>query len=199
VTTDDIRGADQRAVLISVDLIARLTDRDLDRPTPCAGWTLRVLLEHMTTQHHGFAAAAAGDGADSAVWQARPAGPDPVAAYTDAAHRVVAAFAVADVLERPFALPEISTKTTFPGSLAIGFHFIDYVVHGWDVAHTLGVPFDLPPDLAATALRIARSVPDGPERHLPGAAFRPGLPVPEGAGPLDEILARLGRSTAQPA
>jgi uncharacterized protein (TIGR03086 family) len=199
VPTDDIREADRQAVLISTSLVARLTDGDLDRPTPCAGWTLRALLEHMTTQHDGFAAAAAGNGADPQVWLAGPAGTDPVAAYTAAAHRVIAAFAEEEVLHRPFALPEISTGTTFPGSLAIGFHFIDYVAHGWDVAHTLGMPYRLPPELAATALRIARSVPDGPERRLPGAAFRPGLPVPAGAGPLAEILARLGRSTTLPA
>jgi gas vesicle protein len=40
--------------------VTQLTPADLTRPTPCAGWTLHGLLAHMTTQHYGFAAAAAG-------------------------------------------------------------------------------------------------------------------------------------------
>jgi len=50
------------------------------------------------------------------------------------AEAVLAAFAADGVLKRRFALPEISTAFDFPAAQAISFHFIDYVVHGWDVA-----------------------------------------------------------------
>ena len=50
----------------------------------------------------------------------------------------------------------------------------------------------------AAALRIAATVPDGPERLRPGAAFRPGLAAPAGAGPLDRVVALLGRSPNWP-
>jgi hypothetical protein len=36
-------------------------------------------------------------------------------------------------------------------------------------------------------------VPGGAARLQPGAAFAPGLPVPQGAATLDEILLLLGR------
>ena len=107
---------------------------DLARPTPCAGWTLPDLLAHMTAQHDGFAAAAAGEGADLVRWQTGAPAADPVGEYAAAAERVLAAFAAAGVLAREFALPQISTKLRFPAAEAIGFHFVDYVVHGWDVA-----------------------------------------------------------------
>ena len=59
---------------------------------------------------------------------------DQVAEYIAAAEHVIAAFAEPGVCERGFSLPEIITGVEFPAARAISFHFIDYVVHGWDVA-----------------------------------------------------------------
>jgi uncharacterized protein (TIGR03086 family) len=84
----------------------------------------------------------------------------------------------------------------FPAPQAISFHFIDYVVHGWDVARSLGQAYELDPDLVEAALPVAEAVPEGERRLRPGAAFRPGLPEPGGAGPMGRILAMLGRDPA---
>ena len=96
----------------------------------------------MTVQHRGFAAAARGHGADEAIWQtgdiAEAVAADPAGTYAVAAADVIDAFAGADVLEASFVLPELGGDATFPGAMAIGFHYIDYVVHGWDVARTPG-------------------------------------------------------------
>ena len=191
-----IIDAHRRAVLASVDVVSRIGDGDLGRDTPCAGWHLGDLLAHMTVQHDGFAAAAKGLGADPAVWQPRPLGADPTGEYAAAAHRVLDAFAAPGVLAREFALPEISTAVTFPAERAIGFHLVDYVAHGWDVARSLGLPYQLDPDVLDIALRVAAAVPDGENRLAPGAAFAPALPVPEDAPALDRIVALLGRSPA---
>jgi uncharacterized protein (TIGR03086 family) len=192
----DIRELDRRAVRASVAVVARACAGDLGRATPCAGWMLGDLLAHMTAQHDGFAAAAAGQGADLGVWQVRPLGEDPVADYAAAAERVIAAFAEPGVLDRRFILPEIAPSFRFPAAQAISFHFVDYVVHGWDVARSLGVGYWLDDDLAEAALAVARAVPDGPERLKPGAAFRPGLDTPADAAGLDQVLSLLGRSPA---
>ncbi|GII02923.1 TIGR03086 family metal-binding protein [Planobispora takensis] len=197
--TVDLRAADEWAVRTSVALVAKATPDDLGRPTPCSVWTLGDLLAHMTVQHRGFAAAARGHGADLAAWSPRPPGEDPAAEYAEAADDVLAAFAGQDVPERAFALPEFGPGAAFPGAQAIGFHFIDYVVHSWDVARSLGLPFELDDDLAEDALRIALAVPDGDYRLGPGAAFRPGLPAPGNASALDRILTALGRSPSWPA
>jgi uncharacterized protein (TIGR03086 family) len=196
--TADIRELDRRAVLASAELVSRASIDDLDRATPCVGWTLGDLLAHMTVQHYGFAAAARGHGADLEVWRVRPLGDLAGSAYAEATEHVIAAFAEDGVLEREFVLPEFRTGPVFPAASAIGFHFIDYVVHSWDVARTLGLPYTPDPDLLAAALPLAQAVPNGPERQEPGSAFRPSLPITGRAGTLDQVLALLGRSPLWP-
>jgi uncharacterized protein (TIGR03086 family) len=189
--TDDIVRLDAQAVAASVDLVARARPADMARPTPCADWTLHGLVTHMAAQHHGFAAAAAGD-ADLARWRPRRLG-DPVADYRAAAETVLAAFAADGVLERRFPLPEFAAGAVFPARQAVSFHFIDYVVHSWDVARALGLAVDFPPDLLQVALGVAQAVPGGEHRLVPGAAFAPALAWP-GNSPLDQVVALLGRS-----
>ena len=201
ISSAGIVALDAQAVRASVDLVERATTRDLARPTPCADWTLHGLLRHMIAQHYGFAAASTGEG-DLARWMLRPLGPDPVAAYRAAADCVLDAFAADGALDRDFPLPEITRDLMFPARQAISFHFVDYVVHSWDVARTLGLPVDLDPALVDAALRVARAVPGGDARLEPGAAFGPVVDWPGGAGGsgLDRIVALLGRSPGwQPA
>lgn len=187
------------AVLASVDVVSQVQETDLDRSTPCSEWTLSELLAHMTVQHHGFAAAARGHGEDPEVWRVRPLGADPVGAYRAAAEDVLAAFAEEGVLEREFTLPEFRPVSRFPGSRAVGFHLIDYVVHGWDVARSIGADYRLDPRLEEIALKIALAVPDADNRLAPGAAFRPSLPGGEDATTLEKILTALGRAPGWPA
>jgi uncharacterized protein (TIGR03086 family) len=190
----DIRKLDRTAVLETVRLVRQATPRDWDLPTPCAGWTLGQLVAHMAGQHHGFAAAASGGGDDLAVWQPSALGDDPSATYRAAAWTAIDTFAQPGVLTREFALPEISTTMRFPASIAIGFHFLDYVVHGWDVARTLDVPLDLDEEVVEAALVFALRVPDDERRLAPDALFRPALPAAPGARSLDLVLTSLGRS-----
>jgi uncharacterized protein (TIGR03086 family) len=184
---------DRRAVTLSIDLLDPVTAGDLSRPTPCAGWDLADLIAHMTAQHRGFAAAAAGNGADPGPWRPVPAD-DPVAAYRQAAADVLAAFATAG--DARFTMPEIGPRTV-PAPMALGFHLVDYVVHGWDVAVTRGVPFDPDPALVTATLPIALAVPDDDQRLSPGAPFGPAVPLTEAATPLERLLAALGRDPAR--
>jgi uncharacterized protein (TIGR03086 family) len=192
ISKGDIVALDAQAVRVSVDLVAQARAADLTRATPCADWTLQDLLTHMVAQHHGFAAASVGDG-DLARWRLRPLGDDPIATYRAASDHVLAAFAAEGVLDRAFPLPEIKSGSTFPASRAISFHFLDYVVHSWDVASTLGRGVHFEPTLLDVAFRLAEAVPGGDARHEPGAAFAPKI-ARSGTSSLDRILALLGRS-----
>jgi uncharacterized protein (TIGR03086 family) len=190
VLIESLLSSNRFAVTASVEVVSKVDKKDLGRPTPCLEWTLADLLAHMTAQHRGFAAAARGGRADPAVWRPRPSA-DPVAAYL-AADLLLAAFADDGVADRAFALPELGTAT-FTAVQAVTFHLIDCVVHGWDVARAIDHPYDLHPEVVASALRIAAQVPNGPLHLEPGASFAPALPIGPGAAPLDRVLSAPGR------
>ncbi|MFD8244761.1 TIGR03086 family metal-binding protein [Nocardia sp. NPDC059691] len=195
-SAEGLRDRHARSVRLSVDVVDRVRPDALDAETPCAGWRLRDLLEHMITQNHGFAAAARGS-EDLDIWTVR-ASADPVADYRASADDVLAAFAAEDVLERSLLLPEILPDQGIPAVRVIGFHLVDSVVHAWDVARSIGEAITPDPDVAEAALAIALAVPDGPERSVPGAAFAPALSVPEHTPTLDRILLLLGRAPSWP-
>lgn len=121
---------------------------------------------------------------------------DPAGTYSAAADDVLSAFAADGVLDATFALPEFGPGAKFPGAMAIGFHFVDYVVHGWDVARSIGAPFELPNDVIEAVLPIAFAVPDGEFRSEEGSPFRRAVSVDGKAHDLDRVLAHLGRSPA---
>ncbi|MEV0739536.1 TIGR03086 family metal-binding protein [Streptomyces sp. NPDC050549] len=188
----DIVELDRIAVYEALRVVELAQEEDWERDTPCAGWDLRRLVAHMAAQHHGFAAAARGAGRDRAYWREPEDMGDPVRTHRAAATAVLAAFAEPGATEREFALPELGMS--FPGRTAIGFHFIDYVVHAWDVAATLGTAPDLSDDVLDIALVVAKLVPTDPAGRGPGFAFAPAFDVPPDAGPLDEALRLLGRA-----
>ncbi|QRY42654.1 TIGR03086 family protein [Mycolicibacterium boenickei] len=192
----DLRPLHRVAVLRSVDVVDAVGTSDLDRPTPCAGWTLGDLLAHMTVQHRGFAAAARGHGSDEAHWNVETVADavcaDPVGTYAAAAHDVLDAFAADGITEATFALPEFGPDATFPGALAIGFHLVDYAVHGWDVAASLGAAYGLPDDVVAAVLPLVMAIPDGDFRDSPASPFDRAVNA-SAATDFDKILLHLGR------
>jgi uncharacterized protein (TIGR03086 family) len=198
LTNHDIRSFHRTAVLASVDVVDNVTPDDLHRPTPCDGWSLFQLLAHMTVQHRGFAAAARGGGADPARWDTATVTDavafDPAGTYAEAAADVLEAFADDSALAASFALPEFGPGAAFPGAQAIGFHFVDYVVHGWDVARTIDAPFTLPDDVVSAVLPLVFAVPDGDFRAAPGSPFAPAIASNGAINDLDRALLHLGRA-----
>lgn len=178
----------------TVEIVGKISSEALERPTPCSGWTVRDLLEHQVAQNHGFAFAASGERSELDRWAPRPIGDDHVAVYTESAAAVLDAFDEPDVLERDFWLPEIREGAPIPAKLAVGFLFVDCVVHGWDLAKAIGVPPNVDSDLAEAALPIAEAVPDTADSRGPGKAFYSGVAVALHARPLDRVVAVLGRS-----
>lgn len=192
----DLRTFHRVAVLRSVEAVDAVRTSDLNRPTPCAEWTLADLVAHMTVQHHGFAAAARGNGADAAVWQvatvADAVRADPAGTYAAAAHDVLDAFAADGITEATFALPEFGPDARFPGALAIGFHFVDYAVHGWDVAASMGMPYQLPDDAVTALLPLVMGIPDGDLRDSAASPFDRAVDA-AAATDIEKILLHLGR------
>jgi uncharacterized protein (TIGR03086 family) len=181
----------------STEIVAQVSADQLDLRTPCSEWDLGQLLAHMIGQNHGFATVADGETSDLSVWSDRPVTSDPAAEYAASAERVVSAFAADGLLGREFWLPEIRGGVTLPAPVGISFHFVDYVVHSWDVARSIDVPVSFDDEVLAAVLPIAEEVPDGANRTVPGAAFKPGLEATSGTT-FDRLLALLGRSPDWP-
>lgn len=183
-----------RSVQLTVDAARSISPDQLALPTPCAEWNLAQLLDHMTVQNLGFAAAAAGNGADEAVWATGARRDDPVADYLDSAIAVTGAFATPDVLGRSLTLPELSSEHAFTGEQAIIMHTVDSVVHAWDVARAIGRSISPDPDLVQFTVDIAEQIPDGDDRAAPGAHFAPRVSVAGDVTAVERMLALLGRS-----
>ena len=111
-----------------------------------------------------------------------------------AAADVLEAFADDDVLAASFALPEFGPGAEVPGAQAIGFHFVDYVVHGWDVARAIDAPFTLPADVITAVLPLVFAVPDGDFRDAAVLSVCARHRAGEDVSDLDRALLHLGRS-----
>ncbi|MEV6762552.1 TIGR03086 family metal-binding protein [Streptomyces sp. NPDC051105] len=189
----DIRELDRRALATLGAVIARIDPDQLRLPTPCADWTLHGLLRHQVSENLGFAAAAAGVTGDLRAWDQGDLGGDPHQAYLDSADAMTRAFAE-DVLERPLQIREFGL---FPGRVALGMHVLDCVVHGWDVARTIGVAYDPDADLVGHSLKVAALIPTAaPSDDRPRTPFAPAVEISAGAPALERLLGLVGRRPA---
>lgn len=168
-------------------VISQVRPDHLRLPTPCADWTLAGLLRHLVSEDTAFAAATtAGTGWSDVDWNAGRLGADPVADYHRAAAAYLAAFEPDAVLDKQM---RVNIFGVVPGSQAVAMHFIDTVVHGWDIARTVGVPYRPDEDLVAVALKVMRGFPV----NRSTGAFAEVRPVPDDASELDELIAFVGR------
>lgn len=188
-----------QAAALAAEAVRSATPGQLALPTPCAGWDLAALLDHMTVQNLGFAAAAAGRGGRDEIWATGVDRADPIADYLASDAAIRAAFAEEGVLERPFTLPELSRERDFPGAQAIAMHTVDCVLHAWDVARALGRDIAPSDDLVKFTLDIGEQIPDTADRAEPGAHFAPRATLPPGATAWGTTLALYGRSPHWPA
>ena len=114
-------------------------------------------------------------------------------AYAAAAALVTKAFAEDGVLDRAFYLPEIRDGGPYPAPMAIGFHFVDEVVHAWDLAKSIGTPAGFDDEVLDMALSISARVPNDPATRGDRFAFALGADPDPDAPTLDRIVTLLGR------
>ncbi|MDQ6875570.1 MAG: TIGR03086 family metal-binding protein [Actinomycetota bacterium] len=160
---------------------------DLVRPTPCPEWDLRGLINHMTVGNF-FAGALISD-APPPDRSADLLGPDHRRAYADSVDVVVAAFRAPAALDRIVQVP----AGTMPGAGFAGIRTTEALVHGWDVARSLGRPADLDEELCEQALAMTRRFMRDAMRG-PGRPFAEEQQAPPGAPAADRLAAWLGRS-----
>ena len=137
------------------EVVQYVTDDDLERPTPCAGWTVADLLAHEVGQHLGFAAAVRAGDAPESAYVPVPFSPE---TWRDSVEEIMSAFAGADP-DAPVIARELVPEP-LPLRVLVDAQLLDLLAHTWDLARGLGHYFTPPDHLAADFLRMAKAIPD---------------------------------------
>lgn len=183
----DLLDLDRRALAATGAHVAAIGPDDLTRPTPCAEWDVRALLNHVLGNNHLYALAVGGTAVDWSERDRDRVGDDPGGAYASSAGAATAAFAGAD-LDAEVTLP----FGRLPAAQAVAVHFVDVLAHGWDLAVALGRDAALDPELASVALDIVAFYP--PDVFGTPVFFAEQQPCPTDAPPDVRLVAALGRT-----
>jgi uncharacterized protein (TIGR03086 family) len=184
-----IRSLDRLALEATGGIIVGLTDDQLDLPTPCTEWTVRDVVEHLVVNATTHASRVSGIAVEPPEGNVRER-------YAAAASHLTAMLSRDGALDIPVKLGKFGT---FDGPIALGVHFVDVLVHGWDIGQAIGMRVEFDAKLAAPALRMAERYPDTPPTRGPGGAFAARQPVPDDAPAGIRLLATLGRQVRWPA
>ena len=131
MTATDIAAVHRDALDATRQFVAGIGDDQWDLPTPCDGWNVRELLNHIVAGNlwaaqlgRGRTIADVGSALDGDVL-----GADPVAAYDRSAESAAAVFEMPGALDAPCAV----SYGPVPGSVYAGHRLIDVLIHGWDL------------------------------------------------------------------
>ncbi|SDK87068.1 TIGR03086 family metal-binding protein [Streptomyces indicus] len=172
------------------ELADRVTDAQLDLPTPCPALAVRNLLGHIV----GLAAAFR-DAARKEFGPAADSAPDVEGSDIGPGWRAELAKNLAELAEswQDPAAWEGFTKAggvDLPAAVAGQVAMNELVLHGWDLARATGQAYDPDPACLKVSYDMVAATPDGPERE---GLFGPIVPVPATASLLDRTLGLGGR------
>jgi uncharacterized protein (TIGR03086 family) len=161
-------------------VMAGITPDQLDRPTPCAEFTVRGVLEHMIGGATMFTAAYRGE---------TPPEPDLGDVLADIGPALAA---LGDAISAPGALDRTVAAPfgRVPGETFARYVVLDGLVHGWDLATATDQAYDPPDELVAAAHTYARQTLD-PLRD--GDTFADAVDAPLNASPIQRLAAYTGR------
>jgi uncharacterized protein (TIGR03086 family) len=176
-------------------VLDRVTDDHLDGPTPCPGYSVGALLDHVCGLTFAFTWAAEKSTAEHAV-EGVPAPGGPTAANLDPHWREVLPerlSALAAAWDEPAAWQGISEAggVTMPSEVTGLVALDELVLHGWDLATATGQVFHCAPADAEAVLRFAAQTADDPAARQ--GLFGPVVAVPDDASTFDRALGMAGR------
>jgi uncharacterized protein (TIGR03086 family) len=156
----------------------------LARPTPCRGWDLRMLIEHVNESLAALHEGLTGGHVALLPPDCVPAD-DPVLVFRDRTSLLLRASAGADC-DAPVSIAGQPVPVGVMAALAS----IEIAVHGWDVSQACGQRRPVPPALATDLLELSVLLVPLAGRY---PLFGPPVPVPGTASPSDRLAAFLGR------
>lgn len=174
-------------------LITEVGDDQLDDPTPCTGRTVRELLGHLLGLTLAFRAAAAKErgpltdtGPDESGWpQARGDWRERLAEQLPA---LVTAWYPDEAWQGGTRVGGVDLPGEAAGVVALG----ELVLHGWDLARSVGSPYECDHESARLlAIYVEGFDPTG----TPGM-FGPAVEAGADADVFEQVLARAGRNPA---
>lgn len=177
--TDTARTFSNRAAELAAILDA--AHQQWEAPTPCEGWTVRDVVQHVIETERDFLT---GQGLETG---SAPDLADPSRAWATHAAAVSEVLGREGVAEREY--DGYFGRTTIAATMA-DFYGWDIVVHGSDIARATGQRWSISEEEAADLHATA----DG----WGGALYSEGIcagavPIPDDASPTERLLARLGR------
>jgi uncharacterized protein (TIGR03086 family) len=173
----------------AIDVLAHVSDAQLDGPTPCPDYRVRGMVAHVGGLASAFAAAARKDTGELTNQAPTPEDsvldPDWRSAYPE---RLLA---LADAWQQPDAWQGMTQVggIDLPGEVAGSVALAEVVIHGWDLARATGQPFDCDPSTARACLTHLGQFDTGGTEGL----FGPAVPVGDHAPALDQIVGLSGR------
>ena len=185
---DDLTTLHRRALGATGEILGGIHSDQWGAPTPCEGWDVRALANHVVSGNMWAAELARGktieEVGDRLDGDVLGAGPD--AAYEASAAAAAAAFEAPGALDAPCAV----SYGPVPGSVYIGHRFIDVLIHGWDLAVATGQDATIEPDLVAACAAVVE-----PQAAMLAASgmFGHSARAPGDADPQTRLLMTLGR------
>lgn len=165
-------------------LVEKIAPEHLDDPTPCASFTVAGVLEHMIGGATAFAPAFRGGDAPAEA----PTDGTVQERWGRAMAELHAAVHTAGAQERTIASPfgEVS------GSTFARYVAFDGLVHGWDLASAIGLPYDPEARLVAEVDTFVRGLLQPQMRD--GDTFAAETSVAPDASPIERLVAFSGRT-----
>ena len=174
-------------------LVAEIREPQWNDPTPCPGWTVRTLVNHVAVEDLWAAELFAGR--TIAEVGARLAGDQLGAVPLDRWHQALRGGLDAAAAPGTMADTVHLSFGDVPGSEYAMQLFADHLVHGRDLAVALGRPAALDPDDAAAALAWFAEREDP---YRAAGMIGPRVPTPPDADPGTRLLAAFGRTGSDP-
>ena len=184
----DILQARRKATAATTKIIAGVKSDQWADDTPCDEWNVRDVINHLTNENlwvpdmvAGRTIEEVGDAYDGDVL-----GDDPAGHYASTATKADEAFEQPGALTRDIPV----SYGPVPGEVYAGHHFLDTVIHGWDIAKATGQDTTIDPELVDFLIVLL-----APQLEMlkKSGAFKV-IDVPDDAEPQTRLLAMVGRT-----
>lgn len=176
----------EKATALAGEKVAQVKPEDLDKPTPCAEFDVRGLLNHVIGGLDMLKTAADGGKAEAPGQDLIGDGADVGDQYATRRAALLDSIRAEGALDRPWEMPFGS----MPGSMMAGIAFMEHLTHAWDVAKATGQDASLPDDVVNECLELVK--PMDAMLRMPGVCG-PVVEVPEDASPTDKLAGFMGR------